>query len=108
MKNELIQPLSQSLTNLQGNCYGLFYNVYTKSYECIVSDNKLVLADRVILATDLARIIGYFPSTSVELVKEVLPDSLDLDMGGVGDFVTSRASARSLGINDNHPAMKAV
>lgn len=40
MKNELIQPLSQSLTNLQGNCYGLFYNVYTKSYECIVSDNK--------------------------------------------------------------------
>jgi hypothetical protein len=29
MKNELIQPLSQSLTNLQGNCYGLFYNVYS-------------------------------------------------------------------------------
>jgi len=29
MKNELIQPLSQSLINLQGNCYGLFYNVYS-------------------------------------------------------------------------------
>ena len=80
----------------------------TETLGSIVSDNKLTLADRVILATDLSRIIGYFPSTSTELVREVLPDSLDLDTGGVGDFATSRASARSLGINDNHPAMKAV
>jgi hypothetical protein len=34
MKNilKLTNSLSKSLTNLQGNCYGFYYNVYTKSY----------------------------------------------------------------------------
>lgn len=36
----LKKSLSESLINLQDNCYGLFYNIYTDSYECIVSDNK--------------------------------------------------------------------
>jgi hypothetical protein len=35
-----MKNLSQSLTNLQSVCYGLFYNTYTKSYECIISETE--------------------------------------------------------------------
>jgi hypothetical protein len=29
-----------SLDNLQANCYGLFYNEYINTYECIVKDSE--------------------------------------------------------------------
>ena len=80
----------------------------TETLGSIANDNKLTLSDRIIIATDLSRIIGYFPSTSTSLVDEVLPDSVALDLGQIGDFVTSRNSAKALGINENTPEMKAV
>lgn len=54
MKNELIQPLRQSLTNLQSICYGLFYNTYTKSYECIIRDN-----DRTFTTIFVGTLLGF-------------------------------------------------
>ena len=80
----------------------------TETLGSIADDNKLSLSDRILLAGDLARIIGYYPSTSTELIDEVLPNSLRLDSAGTGDYYTARTSAKELGINENTPEMKAV
>ena len=78
----------------------------TDTLGSIVTDGKLNLNDRIIIATNLSRIIGVYPATSTTLTLEALPDGLALDQGQVGDFQKTRSAARSLGINDNTPEMR--
>ena len=80
----------------------------TQTLGSIANDNELNLQDRIVIAGDVAKIIGHYPSTSSTLIDEVLPDSLDLISGGIGDFCSSWKAALNLGISTSIPEMEAV
>ncbi len=80
----------------------------TQTLGSIASDNKLSLQDRIVIASDIAKIIGHYPSTSTTLIDEALPDSIGLIDGGIGDFCSSWKAALNLGISTSIPEMEAV
>lgn len=47
-QDKLINNLGLSLDNLQANCYGLFYNEYINTYECIVKETEDTLTTLVV------------------------------------------------------------
>ena len=80
----------------------------TQTLGSIASDNELNLQDRIVIAGDVAKIIGHYPSTSTALIDEALPDSIGLIDGGIGDFCSSWKAALNLGISTSIPEMEAV
>ena len=67
----------------------------------ITDDNKLTGQDRVVIAKDIARMIGKYPSTNDTLVLQTLPTGEELDTLGMGEYASSRKSAITVGIPSN-------